>query len=300
MKMNKVRIFFYIVKQGLQNIVKNGFMIFASVSVIFVSLFILGALFLVSYNIESILTELSDGPSVTVNCETSLSNDDSESLYKTILLDDRVAAVTKITKEENFERMISVFEGNKELFEDYTADDLFVSFEVELKDVNQGDAFVRDMEETVGVNSVKNTVEVLQFFTTLKKWVSIGTVITVIGLGILSFLLTANTIKLTVVARKSELEIMKYVGATNSYIRGPFIIEGLFIGTLGAVLAYFLLKIVYGFVENYVNGTESVNNMIHLVSFSQFGSTILLYFMGAAVFIGILGSVVAIRKHLKV
>lgn len=298
--MNKIRIFFYIVKQGLHNIIRNGFMIFASVSVIFVSLFILGALFLVSYNIESILTELSDGPSVTVNCDTSLSNEDSESVYKTILLDNRVASVTKVTKEENFERMIAVFEGDKQLFEDYTADDLFVSFEVELKDVNQGDAFVKTIEETVGVKSVKNTVKVLRFFTTLKKWVSIGTIVTVVGLGILSFLLTANTIKLTVVARKTELEIMKYVGATNSYIRGPFIIEGLFIGMLGATLAYFLLKIVYNFLESYVNNAESVNDMIRLVNFSQFGSTILLYFMGAAVFIGVLGSVVAIRKHLKV
>ena len=298
--MNKVRIFFYIVKQGLHNIVKNGFMIFASVSVIFVSLFILGALFLVSYNIESILTELSAGPSVTVNCDSALTEEESESVYKTIVLDDRVASVKKVTKEENFERMVSFFEGEERLFEDYTADDLFVSFEIELKDVNQGDSFVTAMQKTVGVKSVKNTVEVMRFFTTLKKWISVGTVITVVGLGILSFLLTANTIKLTVVARKSELEIMKYVGATNSYIRGPFIIEGLFIGTLGAVLAYFLLKVVYGLVADYVNGADSVNRMIRLVNFSQFGSTILLYFMGAAVFIGVLGSVVAIRKHLKV
>ena len=129
---------------------------------------------------------------------------------------------------------------------------------------------------------------------------SIGTVIAVVGLGILSYLLTGNTIKLTVVARKTELEIMKYVGATNSYIRGPFVIEGLFIGLLGATLSYFLLKLVYGFIANYINSASAVNNMIKFVDFSKFGGTLLLYFMLAAVLIGILGSLTAIRKHLKV
>ena len=188
----------------------------------------------------------------------------------------------------------------EDLFSDYTTEDMFVSFEVELKDIATGSGFVEDASRMVGVKSVRDTVKVLQFFTTLKKWVSIGTVIAVVGLGILSYLLTGNTIKLTVVARKTELEIMKYVGATNSYIRGPFVIEGLFIGLLGATLSYFLLKLVYGFIANYVNSASAVNNMIKFVDFSSFGGTLLLYFMLAAVLIGILGSLTAIRKHLKV
>ena len=298
--MNKLRTFFYMSKQGLQNIAKNGFMIFASVSVIFVSLFILGAMFLLSYNIESVLQELSAGPSVVVNCNTSLSQEDTETLYKTLQIDNRVKSVTMISKEETLEKMKGYFKEQEDLFSDYTTEDLFVSFEVELKDISTGSVFVEEVGKMVGVDSVRDTVKVLQFFTTLKKWVSIGPVIAVVGLGILSYLLTSNTIKLTVVARKTELEIMKYVGATNSYVRGPFIIEGLFIGLLGASLSYFLLKLVYGLLADYVNGSSTVNNMIHFVNFSSFGGTLLLYFMIAAVVIGILGSLTAIRKHLKV
>lgn len=298
--MNKVRTFFYMSKQGMQNIAKNGFMIFASVSVIFVSLFILGAMFLLSYNIESILQELSAGPAVVVNCNTDLSSEDTDTLYKTLQIDNRVKSVTMITKEENFEKMKGYFTEEEDLFSDYTTEDMFVSFEVELEDISTGNGFVEDANKMVGVKSVRDTVKVLQFFTTLKKWVSIGTVIAVVGLGILSYLLTSNTIKLTVVARKTELEIMKYVGATNSYIRGPFVIEGLFIGLLGATLSFFLLKLVYGFLANYINGASSVNNMIQFVDFSRFGGTLLLYFMLAAVVIGVLGSLTAIRKHLKV
>ena len=298
--MNKLRTFFYMSKQGMQNIAKNGFMIFASVSVIFVSLFILGAMFLLSYNIESILQELSAGPAVVVNCNTDLSSADTDTLYKTLQVDSRVKSVTMITKEENFEKMKSYFTEEEDLFSDYITEDMFVSFEVELKDIATGSGFVEDAGKMVGVKSVRDTVKVLQFFTTLKKWVSIGTVIAVVGLGILSYLLTSNTIKLTVVARKTELEIMKYVGATNSYIRGPFVIEGLFIGLLGATLSFFLLKLVYGFLADYINSASSVNSMIRFVDFSQFGGTLLLYFMLAAVVIGVLGSLTAIRKHLKV
>ena len=100
--MNKVRTFFYMSKQGLQNIAKNGFMIFASVSVIFVSLFILGAMLLLSYNIESILQELSAGPAVVVNCDTNLSQTDTDTLYKTLQVDSRVKSVSMISKEEDF------------------------------------------------------------------------------------------------------------------------------------------------------------------------------------------------------
>lgn len=298
--MNRLRTFFYMSKQGVQNIAKNGFMIFASVSVIFVSLFILGAMFLLSYNIESILQELSAGPSVVVNCNTSLSKEDTDTLYKTLQVDNRVKSVTMITKEENFEKMKSYFDEEEDLFSSYSQEDMFVSFEVELKDISTGNNFVEEVGKMVGVDSIRDTVKVLQFFTTLKKWVSIGTVIAVVGLGILSYLLTSNTIKLTVVARKTELEIMKYVGATNSYIRGPFVIEGLFIGLLGAGLSFLLLKLVYGFLADHINGTSAVNGMIHIVDFSQFGGTLLLYFTLAAVIIGILGSLTAIRKHLKV
>lgn len=297
--MNKIRTFFYMIKQGFQNIAKNGFMIFASVSVIFVSLFIIGAMFLLSYNIESILSELSSGPAVTVNCKTTLGAEDTETLAAMLEVDDNVKSITKISKEENLEKMKAFFAEQQDLFNDYTEDDLFVSFEVELYDVAKGQDYVNKARDMVGVESVRDTVKVLQLFTTLKRWVQIGTIIAVIGLGILSFLLTGNTIKLTVVARKQELEIMKYVGATNAYVRGPFIIEGLFIGLLGAGLSYGLVRLVYSVIADYVNGTE-IGDMIHVVPFANFSGTLMFYFLIAAVAIGILGSMTAIRKHIRV
>lgn len=297
--MNKIRTFFYMIKQGFQNIAKNAFMIFASVSVIFVSLFIIGTMFLLSYNIESILDDLASGPAVVINCKTTLSEEETDKLQNMIEIKDNVSKITRISRAENLAAMKEFFSEQQDLFEDYKEEDLFVSFEVELYDVGEGEKFVSEVKSMVGVDSVRDTVRVLKLFTTLKKWVQIGTVIAVIGLGILSYLLTSNTIKLTVVARKQELEIMKYVGASSAYVRGPFIMEGLFIGLLGSGLSYLLVRLVYNIIANYVNGTE-IGDMIHVVPFTNFSGTLMVYFLIAAVAIGVLGSMTAIRKHIKV
>lgn len=297
--MNKIRTFFYMIKQGFQNIAKNAFMIFASVSVIFVSLFIIGTMFLLSYNIESILDDLASGPAVVINCKTTLSEEETDKLQDMIEINKNVSKITRISRAENLAAMKEFFSEQQDLFEDYKEEDLFVSFEVELYDVGEGEKFVSEVKSMVGVDSVRDTVRVLKLFTTLKKWVQIGTVIAVIGLGILSYLLTSNTIKLTVVARKQELEIMKYVGASSAYVRGPFIMEGLFIGLLGSGLSYLLVRLVYNIIANYVNGTE-IGDMIHVVPFTNFSGTLMVYFLIAAVAIGVLGSMTAIRKHIKV
>lgn len=297
--MNKIRTFFYMIKQGFQNIAKNAFMIFASVSVIFVSLFIIGTMFLLSYNIESILDDLASGPAVVINCKTTLSEEETDKLQDMIEINKNVSKITRISRAENLAAMKEFFSEQQDLFEDYKEEDLFVSFEVELYDVGEGEKFVSEVKSMVGVDSVRDTVRVLKLFTTLKKWVQIGTVIAVIGLGILSYLLTSNTIKLTVVARKQELEIMKYVGASSAYVRGPFIMEGLFIGLLGSGLSYLLVRLVYNIIANYVNGTE-IGDMIHVVPFTNFSGTLIVYFLIAAVAIGVLGSMTAIRKHIKV
>lgn len=297
--MNKIRTFFYMIKQGFQNIAKNAFMIFASVSVIFVSLFIIGTMFLLSYNIESILDDLASGPAVVINCKTTLSDEETDKLQDMIEINKNVSKITRISRAENLAAMKEFFSEQQDLFEDYKEEDLFVSFEVELYNVGEGEKFVSEVKSMVGVDSVRDTVRVLKLFTTLKKWVQIGTVIAVIGLGILSYLLTSNTIKLTVVARKQELEIMKYVGASSAYVRGPFIMEGLFIGLLGSGLSYLLVRLVYNIIANYVNGTE-IGDMIHVVPFTNFSGTLIVYFLIAAVAIGVLGSMTAIRKHIKV
>ena len=297
--MNKIRTFFYMIKQGFQNIAKNAFMIFASVSVIFVSLFIIGTMFLLSYNIESILDDLASGPAVVINCKTTLSDEETDKLQDMIEINKNVSKITIISRAENLAAMKEFFSEQQDLFEDYKEEDLFVSFEVELYNVGEGEKFVSEVKSMVGVDSVRDTVRVLKLFTTLKKWVQIGTVIAVIGLGILSYLLTSNTIKLTVVARKQELEIMKYVGASSAYVRGPFIMEGLFIGLLGSGLSYLLVRLVYNIIANYVNGTE-IGDMIHVVPFTNFSGTLIVYFLIAAVAIGVLGSMTAIRKHIKV
>jgi cell division transport system permease protein len=119
-------------------------------------------------------------------------------------------------------------------------------------------------------------------------------------LGFLSVMLSINTIKLTVDSRKEELEIMKHIGASRSYMTGPFLIEGLLIGLIGSVAAFFAVRGVYVYVYNYVvSRGESVMSLINLKPISAYSEKMFLIFILAAVFVGVLSSISATRKHIK-
>ncbi|MDR0288021.1 MAG: ABC transporter permease, partial [Clostridiales bacterium] len=231
--MNKVRVIFYILKQWLSNVRHNKFMIFASVCVITISLFLLGILFMISENIQYMLDNMSDKPEIIVFCNKDLSDEDCVVIKDKITSDSRVDSVTTISREENFQNLL-------DYFKDYDSEDLFkgredvswVSFTVKLKDSQTASGFVSDMKNVGGVDDVEYSAELVSFFAGAKNITNMGIIIAFVILGLISIVLVYNTIKLTVLSRKKELEIMKYIGASNSYIRGPFYLEGIFIGII--------------------------------------------------------------------
>lgn len=300
--MKVLRIFSYIIKQAVRNICKNGFMIFASICVIFVSLFVLGAMQLISANLQDMLADMGNRPEIQLDCYTEISDADSLSIRNKIDADPRVESVVRISKQENLDRFYAFFPESEELFEGYVEnpDFLYVSFEVKLKDSGTGEAFVEDMKRMEGIERVVSTLEILEIFGNLKMWIRVGSIGALVILGVLSVLLTANTIKLTAMARKNELEIMKYVGASESFIRGPFVFEGIFIGGVGSLLSYFALRTSYNFLASYIHRQASLQSLIRLSPFSEVGSYYLLYYCIAGVLVGALASVVTIKKYIKV
>ncbi len=300
--MKILRIFFYIIKQAVRNICKNGFMIFASICVIFVSLFVLGSLQLASANLQDMLDDMSDRPEIQLDCYTEITDAVSLSIRDKVAADPRVESIVRISKQENLDRFYEYFPDSEDLFEGYVEnpDFLYVSFEVKLKDSGTGTAFVDDMKRMEGIERVVSTLDVLEVFARLKVWIQVGTIASLVIMGVLSVLLTANTIKLTAMARKNELEIMKYVGASESFIRGPFVIEGVFIGGLGALLSFFAVRAAYNFLAGYVNRQASLQSLIHLGPFHDAGAHFLLYYCLAGILVGALASAVTIKKYIKV
>lgn len=300
--MRKIRTFYYILRQGVANSFKNWHMLFSSVFVIFVSLYIMGCLTLASTNLQRILGEISERlKEVEVFCSSEISDEASLSIADIIVNDSRVEAVERISKEENLQNVIEMLAKDNELFEYSNADFMFVSFRVKLRSADNVEAFAEDMKKVSGIEDVSDNLSVYEFFSSLSTWVRIGSVAALIVLGFLSIMLSANTIRLTVFARKKELQIMKNIGASRVYMRGPFVVEGVIIGLLSSLLSYFAVKGTYVYLYNSVNGSSSsLRNILNLSEFGQFSGMVLLCFLAAGILVGVLSSGLAIGKYVKV
>lgn len=301
--MRKIRTFYYIIKQGVANSLKNWHMLLSSVFVIFVSLYIMGCLVLVSLNLQQTLTELEDRQrDIQINCSSEVSNEASLSIADIILNDSRVDTITDIiTKEENLENAISYFEEDSALFQYHDAESMYVTIQVRLKSVVNIDNFITDMKRVAGVHDIVDNRSVYAFFSSIHTWVKVGSGAAVVVLGILSVILSANTIRLTVFARQKELRIMKNIGASRVYMRGPFAVEGIFIGLLSSAISYFAVRLTYSYIYGRVSGGSSVlSSLMTLTPFGDFSHTVLICFLAAGIVVGVISSAFAIRKYIRV
>ena len=270
--MRKIRTFYYILRQGMANSFKNWHMLFSSIFVIFVSLYIMGCLVMVFVNLQRILTDLSEQQKeVLIDCSTEISDAASYSIADVIVSDSRVDKVDRISKEENLKNAIEMFEEEQDLFEDFDSDYMYVSFRVQLKSVKNVQQFSEDMKKVPGIEEVTDNTSVYKYFSSLNKGVRIGSIVAVIVFGFLSVLLSANTIRLTVFARNKELFIMKNIGASKAYMRGPFVVEGIIIGIISATISYFALRVTYAYLYKLVEKkSEDLRNILGLAEFSEF------------------------------
>ena len=300
--MRKIRTFYYILRQGMANSFKNWHMLFSSIFVIFVSLYIMGCLVMVSVNLQRILTDLSEQQKeVLIDCSTEISDAASYSIADVIVSDSRVDKVDRISKEENLKNAIEMFEEEQDLFEDFDSDYMYVSFRVQLKSVKNVQQFSEDMKKVPGIEEVTDNTSVYKYFSSLNKGVRIGSIVAIIVFGFLSVLLSANTIRLTVFARNKELFIMKNIGASKAYMRGPFVVEGIIIGIISATISYFALRVTYAYLYKLVEkASEGLRNILGLAEFSEFSVSVFFMFLAAGIIVGVVSGVIAVRRYVKI
>ena len=300
--MNRLRAFFYIIKLSLENLIKNWHMLLASVFVLFTGMYIMGTLTLTSNSISSILSEQAEHPEVEIICRSELSDDAALNVYKVILSDERISSAHMNTKADNLEKIKQTLQGYEDIFQ-YEGEDsafLYVSFDVTLKSAASLEGFSSDMRKVTGVDEVQDNDSIYKYFRAISNIVRTGSIVALIVLGFLSVLLTVNTIRLTVVARKKELRIMRDLGASYAFMRGPFIAEGVTIGLLSAVVSFFAVRGTYNYVAKVIGRGESVlKSIIVLKPFSEYAHGLFWSFMLAGLAIGLVASMFAIRKYIN-
>lgn len=295
-------------REGVKNIIRNGWMTFASVSSIVISLFILGVFLLLAMNVNNVADQIESQVQIRVYLQLNTPDAKINELKNAIGNIPEVKKIEFVSKEQGLiDLRKNIGADGTALLEGYddTNNPLPDSFTVEVFDP-QKIAFAAKQIDAIGeadaakpftgVKYGKGTVEALFKITNAVR--NVGLVI-VAGLGLTAMFLISNTIKMTILARRREIGIMKLVGATNNFIRWPFFIEGALIGILGSGIT--LAALLFGY-SKLVNASQFELGlmMINLVKLHDAVFTLSVVTLGLGILIGIWGSTLSVRKYLKV
>ena len=290
--------FGYFLSEGVHSIFTHGFMSFAAVCMIICCLLIMGSFTLVAVNAENMFSDLEAENQFTAFIDETIPQDEARALQDDIEAVPNVARAEFVTKEQAQDDFESDYEGNP-LFDDLPSTVYRDRFHIYLDDISLLTETEAAVQEVAGVADTQSAPEIAEGFTVIRNIAGAVAVILVVILLAVSLFIIANTIKLATFNRREEIAIMKMCGATNAFVRWPFIFEGLILGLVGAVLAFFLQWGVYVLVGNAVSGTDTIE-LIKFLPFRPMALRVLGVFAATGFVIGAGGSVVAIRKFLQV
>ncbi len=302
----KISSFRYFIKEATVNIIKNGLMTFASIVTVASCVFILITSYNIAANIDNTLQNIDEQMGLTVFINDSVKAEDVTDLYNDLLNTEHVESVTFVSSEEAYDNFKESLDGDDQILEGLPKETLLPrSFEIYLDDNANLDLVLSKLEKDVGedksyssVRHAKQEVEFIESMTRALRW---GSGILILGLSFIGTIIIMNTIKITVNTRRHEITLMKYIGATDWFIRWPFIFEGIIIGLIGAIIPIALTYFTYNNIISKLNESLGfVSSMISYVSVNDLFkfSTPLALLLGIS--IGVIGSVTSIRKYLNV
>ena len=288
----------YLLKEGIKGIFTHGFMSFAAVCVTVACLVIVGSFSILAYNLDEMVQDLNRTSEILVYVDSELSDAEARSIGTKINLLDNVLQSTFVSREDALQNFIEDHD-NDSAFSGVQASDLRHRYVVVLEDnllMKQTDA---QLKQLPGVAATAAAYEMAEGFTTIQNVLHIVSAGVIAVLLVVSLLIISNTVKLAMYDRRDEIAIMKMVGATNGFIRLPFIVEGFSLGMMGAVLAFGLEWVGYDALVQKVSGVDSLQ-LFTWVPFHELLIPMAIVFAGAGMFVGIVGSWTSIRKFMDV
>ena len=295
MKINNIG---YLLKEGIRGIFLHGFMSFAAICVTVACLLIVGSFSCLTYNVSLMVEDLNKTNEVLVYIREDLSDAEARSVGTDINLVENVYKATFKSREDALKDFVSDHEGD-EAFSGVEAGDLRHRFIVVLEDNTKIEETVEQLMLIPGVAKVSASYELAEGFATLENILSIASVVIIGVLLVVSLLIISNTVKLAMYDRKEEIAIMKMVGATNGFIRLPYVVEGFILGMLGASIAFFAMWGLYSWMLTELNTLDTLQ-LFTFVPFEELLIPMVTIFAGAGLFVGIVGSWTSIRKFMNV
>lgn len=294
----------YLSAQGMHNLVKNRLMTLAGIGVLTACLVITGAATLFAANVNSLVDYLGSQNETVVYLDPAADDVTTQNAYTAIMAINGVQSATYVSKEDVLNEYRGYMEEYADLWDEFENDNPFkANYSVVVGDLANMESISAQMRAIPGVVKVSAPVEMTQIFVKIQRVVMTAGYILVAVLGIVSIVVISNTIRLSVYARRKEINIMKYVGATNAFIRWPFFVEGVGVGLISAVLA---CGIVLGGYAALTNAAGTLTGFWQtllgdsVVPVSKVWHWIVPSFLLGGCAIGGLGSVTSVRKHLDV
>ena len=292
--------FFYFAREGAYNMFSHGFMSFAAIGITVACLLIMGTFTLVAVNANAMLEDMEAQNQMLAFVDKSLSETEARALESKLLAVDNVSKASFISNEEAAAAFRDRYEED-ELFQGLPDENFRHRYAIDLKDIGLMGQTKADLEavEGIGPGNVSAYEDEAAGFITIRNVAGIVCVVLIAVLFLVSVFIIANTIKLTTFDRRDDIAIMKMVGATNGFIRWPFVYEGFLLGLFSAVIGFFLQWGLYEAVARSVATNDTIN-LISVVPFETMWEYVAVIFAAAGMFIGVGGSLSAIRKFLQV
>lgn len=296
-------IFGYLIGEGFRNVFKNKKSTMSSLIIMCATMFVFGLFFAVSQNVNHITETIEEQQGMQVFISKEATSEQKSELENKIRNNQYVNTVAEKTKADALEEMKKMYKDRKELWSTYEGENnpFKDSFVVTLTDLTKAEEVKTEIETSEIVASVEVRTDTINTLIKIADGINIITTVILVILIFISIFIITNTIKLTVHARRKEISIMKYVGATNGFIRWPFMVEGMLIGVISVLISLIILGFSYNAVVQQIE-QSLINSALNipLLTFNELFQTLLIVYLVLGLGIGALGSAISMKKYLEV
>ena len=288
----------YFFSEGCRNMRTHGFMSFAAVGITVACLLIMGTFSLVAYNANVNLEILQRENAVIAFVDDSLSDEEAQAIESRLAAVPGVADATFVSRQEARDAYVANYDENG-LYSELSANVFRHRYVLHITDQEQMRTIAAAVEDVEGIDKVRADEAITTGFITVRNVAQIISFALIAVLLVVSLFIISNTIKLTTFDRKDEIAIMKMVGATDGFIRWPFVFEGMIFGLVGSVVAFGLQWLLYAAIADGIAGNDTLQ-LIRIVPFGAIWAPVALFFLAVGMLVGIAGSLMAIHRFLRV
>ena len=296
----KYNIFGYLIGEGFSNVFKNKKSTGASLMIMCATMLVFGLFFVIGENINAFVSNVAEAQEIRVNLKINATESEIEEVGNEILAIEGVRNAEFVSKDDAIKYMEDLL--GSDAVAEYKERNIFpVAYNVTLTDLSVNYEVQNEIKQIPQVDDIVSSNQLIAQILRLAKGVKYVTAAILALLIVISISIISNTIKLTVHARRKEISIMKYVGATNSFIRWPFLVEGIIIGVIAGLLSVGIVGLVYTGIANQISSTDFLET-VHwkLLDFKDMFNLILVVYLGLGIGIGAIGSGISMRKYLEV